>query len=199
MIAHLRGLVLRKSPTLSIVECQGVGYEVFHTPFSSDQLQIGKDCSLHIHTNVKEDALQLFGFSDEKEKESFRSLIRVSSVGPKLALSILSGIHHQELWTAVQNKDYGRLQRIPGIGKKTAERLSLELKDKAPSSISTSMDASRAPFHMELESVLTNLGYQRAEIQRSLQKIEPKEGSLASLPLEVAVKQALAELTRARL
>jgi Holliday junction DNA helicase RuvA len=193
MIARLRGLLIDKHPTHSIIECQGVGYEVFHTPFTADRLSLGKEVSLHIHTHVKEDILQLYGFSDELERESFRNLIRVSSVGPKLAMGILSSIAHQELWVAIQGKDFGRLQRIPGIGKKTAERLSLELKDKIPSvTAGTGRNA-----QVELESVLVNLGYQRAEIQRTLSKIESTNSELSKLPLEIAVKQALAELTRA--
>jgi len=146
---------------------------------------------------VREDAFQLFGFFDEEEKEVFKELLKVSAVGPKLALSILSGIPHRELISALQSKDIQRLQKIPGIGKKTAERLSVEMADR----IAKNIHISSAPFspvssppakQQELESILINLGYQRAEVTKALSKVVE---SVESDAIEVSLKKALGELT----
>lgn len=194
MIAQLRGKLLLKTPTQSVIDCSGVGYEVNHTPFTAEKMPQG-EVSLYIYTYVKEDILQLYGFYDPAEKESFKQLIRVSSVGPKLALSILSSLAYQELWSAVQARDFSRLQGIPGIGKKTAERLSLELKDRIPNISFQPGPAGATSGSQELESILLNLGYQRNEVQRSLKKISDSDENFYQEPLETAVRRALSELT----
>jgi len=187
MIAHLSGKLIHKTPTCSILDCQGVGYEVFHTPFTASQM-LGERVNLHIHTQLREDALQLYGFSSPDEKELFRELLRVSSVGPKLALSILSGLPHEELLSAIQSKDIHRLQKIPGIGKKTAERILIELGDRLSKNFAPRVPGSSS--HLELESILVNLGYQKNEVSKVIGQLPPSD-----LGLEVLVKTALRELT----
>lgn len=195
MIAILSGKLLQKNPTSSVVDCHGVGYEVLHTPFTAEKLERGSSVTLFIHTHVREDCFQLFGFSEEQERSIFRELLKVSSVGPKLALSILSGIFHKELVAALQNRDIGRLQKIPGIGKKTAERLSIELADRMEKSFVFDLPQDSAR-DSELESILLNLGYQKPEIQRVLQRVRDQEKDFDDKPIEKMVKISLGELTK---
>src|SRR3954462_6975558 len=131
MIAHLRGRLLEKHPNRVTIDVQGVGYEA-HVPLSTfyGLPEAGGDFSLRIHTHVREDALSLYGFATLLELQLFERLISVSGIGPKLALAVLSGIEPDELITAVKVGDVARLTAIPGVGKKTAERIGLELKDK---------------------------------------------------------------------
>jgi len=132
MIAHLQGTLLKKTPQSMIIDNAGIGYEVF-VPLSTFYAlpDRNEEVSLHIYTHVKEDALVLFGFQTPLEKDIFLLLISVSGIGPKLALNILSGIGPEELLGAIARKDAVRLQSIPGVGKKTAERIALELGEKA--------------------------------------------------------------------
>lgn len=197
MIAYLTGKILQKTPTQSIIDCQGVGYEVFHTPYTAEKMQ-STNVSLHIHNHIREDAFQLFGFFSIDEKNLFKDLLKVSSVGPKLALSILSGIQYQELVTALHNKDIQRLQKIPGIGKKTAERLSIELADKVMASLGSDLSPATQEVQKEteLESVLLNLGYQKNDITKVIPKVRE---FIEVEALEVVVKKALGELTKARM
>jgi len=190
MIARLNGRLIHKTPTCSILDCQGVGYEVFHTPFTAAQMQ-GELVSLFIHTQLREDALQLFGFFSAEEKELFRELLRVSSVGPKLALSILSGLPHEELLSAIQGRDIGRLQKIPGIGKKTAERILIELGDRLAKHFASRSAPAGVSEQLELESILLNLGYQKTEISKVLGQLKPEP----TAGLEGMVRAALRELT----
>src|SRR5512142_1856222 len=130
MIAHLRGRLLAKHPNQAIVEAGGVGYDVtISVPTFSDLPGVGTEVSLYVHTHVREDALALFGFLRAEEKQLFEKLIGVSGIGPKLAITILSGMKAEELVAAIRGNDLARLTKIPGIGKKTAERLTLELRD----------------------------------------------------------------------
>src|ERR1700723_2381908 len=131
MIAHLRGRLLSKTPNQAIVECAGVGYDVTIsvTTFSALPNE-GAEVTLHIHTHVREDQLALFGFAETQEKRLFEKLLTISGIGPKLAITVLSGIDSGRLVAAIRASDHGTLTRIPGIGKKTAERVVLELKDK---------------------------------------------------------------------
>ena len=131
MIAHLRGRLLSKTPNQAIVECAGVGYDVTIsvTTFSALPSE-GAEASLHIHTHVREDQIALFGFSETQEKRLFEKLLTISGIGPKLAITVLSGIDAGRLVTAIRSGDHATLTRIPGIGKKTAERMVLELRDK---------------------------------------------------------------------
>jgi Holliday junction DNA helicase RuvA subunit len=133
MIAHLRGTLLTKHPNQAIVETHGVGYEVtISIPTFSEMPAVGSEVALHIHTHVREDALSLYGFLRLGEKHLFEKLLTVSGIGPKLAITILSGMAADEMMTAIRGGDLVRLTRIPGIGKKTAERMVLELRDKLP-------------------------------------------------------------------
>src|SRR5688572_15735253 len=131
MIAFLRGRILDKQPNLLIVDVQGVGYHV-NVPLSTfyDVGDIGAEVALRISTHVREDALQLYGFLTDLEQQLFERLIAISGIGPKLAVAVLSGIEPRELVTAIQRADVARLTGIPGIGRKTAERMVLELKDR---------------------------------------------------------------------
>src|SRR6201985_2241713 len=131
MIAHLRGRLLSKTPNQAIVECGGVGYDVTIsvTTFSALPSE-GAEANLHIHTHVREDQIGLFGFSETQEKRLFEKLLTISGIGPKLAITVLSGISSDRLVGAIRAQDHATLTKIPGIGKKTAERVVLELKDK---------------------------------------------------------------------
>ncbi len=131
MIAHLRGPILTKSPNQVTVECAGVGYDVIISVATYSALPPeGAETRLHIHTHVREDQIALFGFSEIAEKRLFEKLLTISGIGPKLAITVLSGIDAARLVTAIRAADHASLTRIPGIGKKTAERVVLELKDK---------------------------------------------------------------------
>ncbi|MGA7289629.1 MAG: Holliday junction branch migration protein RuvA, partial [Terriglobales bacterium] len=133
MIAHLRGTLLAKHPNQAIVEAQGVGYDVaISVPTFTELPAAGVEVALHIHTHVREDALNLYGFLRLAEKQLFEKLLTVSGIGPKLAITILSGMAADEMVGAIRGGDIARLTRIPGIGKKTAERMVLELRDKLP-------------------------------------------------------------------
>ena len=131
MIAHLRGRLLSKTPNQAIVDCAGVGYDVTIRVATFSALPAeGTEATLHIHTHVREDQIALFGFSETQEKRLFEKLLTISGIGPKLAITVLSGIAADRLITAIRSGDHATLTRIPGIGKKTAERVVLELKDK---------------------------------------------------------------------
>jgi Holliday junction DNA helicase RuvA len=200
MIAQLSGKLISKTPTTSVIDCQGVGYEISHSPFTAEKLT-GDFVSVFVHTHVREDALQLFGFFSSEERQMFRELVKVSGVGPKMAMSILSGIPYEELLTALSQKDIGRLQKIPGIGKKTAERLAIELSDrlaKMPMELELRIQKPQMAKENQLESVLLNLGYQRPEIQRALKAVKSRETSFDSISLEVLVKHTLRELSAPR-
>src|SRR5512135_2044414 len=131
MIAHLRGRLISKHPNQAIVETGGVGYDVtISVPTFSELPSAGQEVALYIHTHVREDAIALFGFLRAEEKQLFEKLISVSGIGPKLAITILSGMPTADMVSAIRGNDVARLTRIPGIGKKTAERMVLELRDK---------------------------------------------------------------------
>lgn len=172
MIGHLRGSIVRKSPQEVLLDVSGVGYRVF-IPVSTFY-RLGDDggpASLRIHTHVREDALQLFGFATETEELLFSRLIDVSGVGPKLALSVLSGIEAPELVDALRRSDIARLVRVPGIGRKTAERLALELKDKMPAVLEAEASPRPAAPHGlkdDLVSALVHLGYSAAEAEKGV-------------------------------
>src|SRR5438045_4109908 len=150
MIAHLRGKLLSKHPNQAIVESSGVGYDVTITvPTFSELSQVGSEIALHIHTHVREDAIALYGFLRPEEKNLFEKLITVSGIGPKLAITILSGMAADEMVGAIRGGDVARLTRIPGIGKKTAERMVLELRDKLPAVTGTGEVSIRAASPVE--------------------------------------------------
>src|SRR5499425_2207460 len=133
MIAHLRGQLISRRPNLVIVEAGGVGYDVtISVPAFSELPPLGSEVAFHIHTHVREDQIALYGFLRPEEKQLFEKLITVSGIGPKLAITILSGMAADEMVAAIRDNDIARLTKIPGIGKKTAERMTLELRDKLP-------------------------------------------------------------------
>jgi holliday junction DNA helicase RuvA len=171
MIAHLRGKLLAKHPNQVIVETAGVGYDVtISVPTFSDLPETGSEVALHIHTHVREDAIALYGFLRSSEKTLFEKLITVSGIGPKLAITILSGMAADEMVGAIRGNDVARLTRIPGIGRKTAERLVLELRDKLPETMPASVTVAPALTAVEEDvlSALVNLGYQRAAAEKAL-------------------------------
>jgi holliday junction DNA helicase RuvA len=182
MIAHLRGKLLAKHPSQAIVETAGVGYDVtISVPTFSDLPVIGAEVALHIHTHVREDLIALYGFLRPSEKLLFEKLITVSGIGPKLAITILSGMAADEMVSAIRGNDVARLTRIPGIGRKTAERMILELRDKLPETGPTSGPAVPAMNATEEDvlSALVNLGYQRAAAEKAL-GVATKNGSAKS-------------------
>jgi holliday junction DNA helicase RuvA len=171
MIAHLRGKLLAKHPNQAIVETAGVGYDVtISVPTFSDLPPAGTDVALHIHTHVREDAIALYGFLRPSEKLLFEKLITVSGIGPTLAIKILSGMAADEMVAAIRGNDVARLTRIPGIGRKTAERMVLELRDKLPEAgpaVAPAISAMSATEE-DVLSALVNLGYQRAAAEKAL-------------------------------
>jgi len=174
MIAHLRGTLISRHPARVVVEVHGVGYEVQVPVGTFAQLPPpGSEAALHIHTHVREDAILLFGFAAAAEKQLFEKLITVNGVGPKLALAILSGLAPEDLGRALRASDYARLTAIPGVGKKTAERLVIELRDKIPAGLEAE-PASAAPAPgspaEDVVSALVNLGYPPALAQKSVQR-----------------------------
>jgi len=181
LIAHLTGRLLRKSPQEAVVDVNGVGYRVLIPVSTFYRLgEVGSEASLLIHTHVREDALALFGFESLGERALFERLIEVAGVGPKLAVNILSGIEASDLVDALRGGDLARLTRIPGVGRKTAERLVLELKDKmpalAPSAEAPAVSGS-APTKADLLSALANLGYSRNEAEKGVDRALREEPS----------------------
>jgi len=173
VIAQLRGRLLRKAPQEAVVDVGGVGYRVT-IPLSTFYRvgEPGAEVTLLTHTHVREDALALFGFLTAMEQELFERLIAVSGVGPKVAISILSGIEAPELAAALRSSDIARLTRIPGVGKKTAERLVVELKDKMQDlpAAEAAVPASPGAATDDLVSALLHLGYSRPEAERGVER-----------------------------
>ena len=199
MIALLTGLIAHKSPDHIILDVQGVGYRV-HIPFSTyyELPEEGGFASLHIHTCVREDAILLYGFRTRLEKTFFQLLIAVSGVGPKLARDILSNIQPGPLAQALAQGDLSKLATIPGIGKKTAERLVLELKDKVGKLDLSSLPATdirRIPADDVAEDVISallNLGYKEPQVRKALSGLDAGEG----VSVEGLLKQALKTLMK---
>jgi len=202
MIARLKGTLAVKHPDHLVVDVGGVGYRVF-TPLSTyyDLPPPGQPVELIIHTHVSDNAINLFGFISEREKQLFELLLGVSGIGPRLALNILSGIQAPNLAQALAQRDRGRLQAIPGVGKKTAERMIVELADKAVGLAWVEEAPSPRPGASEEEklkadalSALANLGYNRQQAERVV------EATLAGLDgqprLEELLKEALRHLAR---
>jgi len=196
MIAFLRGRLLEKHPNRVVVDVNGVGYDV-QVPVSSfyGLGDAGSDVALRIHTHVREDAISLFGFGSPLELQLFERLIAVSGIGPKVALAVLSGIEPPELVQAVQRSDIARLTAIPGVGKKTAERIVLELKDRLAALAATGTVAAPAsagvPVRDDLLSALLNLGYHRPAAQNAIDRSLKAD---AAVSFESALRAALKEL-----
>jgi len=177
MIAHLRGRLIAKHPNQAIVEAAGVGYDVTITvPTFSDLPAPGSEVALHIHTHVREDAIALFGFLRREEKQLFEKLITVSGIGPKLAITILSGMATAEMVGAIRSNDFARLTRIPGIGKKTAERMCVELRDKLEGFGAPQTVATHSAVEEDVISALSNLGYQRTIAEKAVERAVQSAG-----------------------
>jgi Holliday junction DNA helicase RuvA len=190
MIGRIQGILVDKSFPQVIVSCHGVGYEI-DVPMSTfyPLPRAGEEVTLLTHLVVREDAHLLFGFLTIAERATFRQLLKISGVGPKVALSVLSGLSVDDLAAAVADGDAGRLTRIPGIGKKTAERLVLELRDKLPKVASVQRADGRAASG-EVVSALLALGYNDREAQAAA------KGLPADLQLADAIRQALKALAK---
>lgn len=199
MIALLTGLIAYKSPDHIILDVHGVGYRI-HIPFSTyyELPEEGGAATLHIHTNVREDAILLYGFRTRLEKTFFQLLIAVSGVGPKLARDILSNIQPNALAQALAQGDLGKLATIPGIGKKTAERLVLELKDKVSKLDLSSLpaaDVRKIPagdIADDVMSALLNLGYKEPQVRKAMAGLDAGNG----VSVEELLKQALKALMK---
>ena len=199
MIAHLRGRISEKQPNRIVVDVNGVGYDVF-VPLSTfyGLGDPGSDIALRIHTHVREDALLLYGFATLLEQQLFERLIAIGGIGPKVALAVLSGIEPQELIRAIERGDVARLTAIPGIGKKTSERMVLELRDRLPRVQPAAIGADAgvpAPSVLQDDvlSALVNLGYHRPLAEKAVAsaiRATPDGG------FERTLKQALRELAK---
>lgn len=194
MIAWLEGIIIQKSPDATIINVNGVGYLVTLSLSSFCLLpEVGEKISIEIYTYVREDQITLFGFIIDNEKELFKKLMTVAGIGPRLSLGILSGISPKELVDAIKQSNLRRLQTVPGVGKKTAERILIELKDKVnlqekssnTQTINTKQE--RHSLSEDLQLALSNLGYKKIEIERAIYDI-PKDSSIT---LEAAIRLAL--------
>ena len=181
MIAHLRGKLIYKQPGQAIVEAGGVGYDVtISVPTFTALPSVGAEAALHIHTQVSEDQIALFGFLEREEKRLFERLITVSGVGPKLAIKMLSGLPVERAVQAIRGQDHAQLVRIPGVGKKLAERLVLELKDKLDDfAVAPVQSAVQGPAVDDVLSALVNLGYQSASSEKAIEQALAKDKTLA--------------------
>ncbi|MGA2377052.1 MAG: Holliday junction branch migration protein RuvA [Candidatus Sulfotelmatobacter sp.] len=199
MIAHLRGKLLAKHPNQIIVETGGVGYEVnISVPTFSELPANGSEVALHIHTHVREEVIALYGFFRPAEQQLFEKLMTVSGIGAKLAITILSGMAADEMAGAIRGNDVARLTRIPGIGKKTAERMVLELRDKLPAA-GTSAPTVPALNATEEDvlSALVNLGYQRAAAEKALAAVKNGAGkSDKAGSFDALFREALSSLSK---
>jgi Holliday junction DNA helicase RuvA len=197
MIAFLRGRILEKHPNRLIVDVAGVGYDVA-VPVSTFYRagEEGGEIALRIHTHVREDQLALYGFATSLELTVFERLIAISGIGPKLALAVLSGLEPRELVGAIARGDLARLTSIPGVGKKTAERIAVELRDRLPKAVEA-VSGPVAPadaLREDLASALVNLGYHRQAIDRALDRVLA-DG--AAPVFDTALRSALRHLSRA--
>jgi holliday junction DNA helicase RuvA len=201
MIAHLRGRLLSRHPNQIIVESSGVGYEVnISVPTFSELPANGSEVALHIHTHVREDVIALYGFLRPADKQLFEKLMTVSGIGAKLAITILSGMAVDDLVSALRGNDLARLTKIPGIGRKTAERMVLELRDKLPPAAGTSLAATPAMSAVEEDvlSALVNLGYPRAVAEKALTSVVKNVAGKGESPasFDALFREALAVLSK---
>ena len=199
MIAHIQGFLHFKSPEYLVIDVDGIGYQV-HVPLSTfyDLPQVGSTVSLHIHTHVREDAFQLYGFRSPEEKVIFVRLISISGIGPRLAVNILSGISPAELVESLSQNNLARLISIPGVGRKTAERIMVELRDKVSSLVPShdvTVPVKTAADEAVIEdalSALLNLGYKKGVAQRAVENARQRlEGEIT---LESLLKESLRAL-----
>lgn len=198
MIAYLSGTLQAQDLRCVVVMTSGVGYRVFMPLSDISRISrlnpLGSDVALHIHTHVREDSLELFGFLSLSSLNLFEHLINVSGIGPKLAMGLLSSMDADRLTQTIMSGDHLALTRLPGIGAKTAQRLVLELKDKLKSHFTQPLFAQNSPVSLveDLRSAISNLGYKPHLVDKAILSVEPmvKQG----LPLESLVKEALRQL-----
>jgi Holliday junction DNA helicase RuvA len=201
MIALLTGRLAFKAPTHLVLDVQGVGYEVF-VPLSTfyNLPDLNQTVSLSVHTHVREDAIQLFGFVTQQEKDAFVLLTTVSGIGPKSGLGILSALPVSDLVSAIQSGDIDKLETVPGIGKKTAGRIVLELKEKAAKlhpAMALTADASSVgqdPTFEDALSALTNLGYRAQDAKEALKRV--RKSKVEHLSLQELIRETLKDLAR---
>lgn len=192
MIGHLRGKLLSKYPQQAMIEAAGVGYDVvISVPTYSALPGEGSEVALYIHTHIREDTLALYGFLNREEKRVFERLITVSGVGPKLAVTIQSGLSTERLVAAIRGHDHATLSQIPGIGKRLAERLVVDLKDKLEDLATAPHMVETGPSTEDVLSALVNLGYQRALAQKAIAGAVAKDKSVAD-NFELLFRAALA-------
>jgi len=195
MIGYLTGKIISKKPTKIILDVNGVGYLVNISISTFEKLSDSDSVSLYTYLAVREDALDLYGFFTQSEKEMFELLISVSGIGPKLAQGILSGIQINELNEAIKTGNIGRLVAIPGIGRKTAERLLVELRDKVESLALSAGSISSAGFSVRNDAIaaLTNLGYNRNNAEKAVKTVTDKTPDAS---IEDVIKDALGLLNK---
>lgn len=191
MIGYLKGKVISIKPTQILIDVNGVGYNVNISLNTYEKVNNTDSVSLHIYTSVKEDSINLFGFQTSAEKEMFELLISITGIGPKLALGVLSGIQVNELKKAIAASDVSRVVAIPGIGRKTAERLMLELKSKVDNVGEEDVDAGYLKIRNESVAALTTLGYNSKTAEKIVFDILSKEPKAS---LEDLIKKALTNL-----
>ena len=191
MIAHLRGKLAQKDPARLVVDVNGVGYEVFIPLSTFTSLPAtGSEVSIDIHTHVREDMITLYGFSTRRERTIFEKLMTISGIGPKLAVTILSGGSVEDLVAAIKRGDLARLTAIPGVGRKTGERIILELKDKLQDFVEAEPKSS---VEVDVLSALENLGYNRAIAEGALRRAVNGD---REPPFEILFKRSLQILTK---
>jgi len=203
VIAQLRGAIVEKHPSRLIVEVGGIGYDV-QVPLSTFYVlgEPGTPVTLRIHTHVREDVIALYGFATALEQHLFERLISISGIGPKLALAVLSGIEPPQLVKAIRLQDVARLTAIPGIGKKTAERIGLELKDRLPAALQAAGQEPPAAtpedqLRDDLLSALLNLGYQRAVAEKAVDRgLKASSKGSAAAGFEEALRDVLRGLMK---
>lgn len=202
MIASLQGLLKRKTPEGIVVETGGIGFDVIVSlPTLYELPDVGTRVEMIIHSHVRESQILLIGFLRSQEREAFRYLMTVNGIGPRLAVNILSGLPADELIPAILQKDAQRLQRIPGVGKKMAERIVVELSDKIPArdvlmGAGEERLAKRNTLFFEVLSALMNLGYKRKESEQAIDACLKKEKNPDTLKLEDLLKTSLRQLVK---
>lgn len=193
MIGYLTGKIISLKPTHLIFDVNGVGYSVYITLTTFEEITNKETVSLFIHTNVKEDSIKLYGFFTETEKQMFELLISVSGVGPKIALSILSGIKVEDLRYALQSGDVSRIVAVPGIGKKTAERLTLELRNKVADIVELEGSTPASSIRTEAVAALSTLGYNLKQAEIVVREILTKKPNIG---IEELLKESLSLLSK---
>lgn len=191
MIAFIEGQIISLEPGFAVLKTAGVGYQVMLSKKDYERVLIGQAAAFHVHSNIREDAFELYGFLHQADKQIFQMLISVSGVGPKLGLAIISALSSHDLLGAIIHKDLTKLSSINGIGKKTAERLCLELKDKALK-LDLPYDSEKPTNLLSLMQAIRGLGYSKDQSDQAVAALDPED--ILSLPLEILVKKTLAVL-----